>query len=321
MTRLSIVVPVLNEQPNIRPVYERTRSVLERIPMDFEFLFVDDGSTDGTFAEITALNKEDPRVRAIRLSRTFGHQMALTAGTDLATGDAVVHMDGDLQHPPELLEEMIKQWRQGFDIVYTVRAATKQAGISKRITQLLFYPLFRWLTRVDLPPNAADFRLLDRKVAEALRQIRERIRFVRGLTRWVGYRSIGIPYVAHERFRGETKYDWQRMIRFAVDGIVSFSAVPLLVAIWTGLACVLVAVPYMIYVVVVRLLLDQAVSGWASIIMVIMGMGGVQLILLGVMGLYIGKMYEEVKQRPLYLVQETIGLDKSLQSAAPLVRP
>jgi polyisoprenyl-phosphate glycosyltransferase len=305
--KVSIVVPVLNEQSSIQPLYERVKSVFESLPEDFEVVYVDDGSTDATWTTVRALASADPRVRGLSLSRRFGHQAALTAGTDAALGEAVIHMDGDLQHPPELLRTMIERWREGYEIVYTLRESTQGIGFVKRLTQALFYRTFGWLSGLSLPPNAADFRLMDRRVVDALGRLRERNRFLRGLTRWVGFRSIGLPYAATARHAGISKYDGRQMLHLAVDALISFSDAPLLAAIYMGVAIVLLDLLYMAYVIYTRLVAHQAVTGWASLMMALLGIGGMQLVILGLVGLYIGKIHDEVKQRPIYLVRETIG--------------
>jgi len=303
--KLSIIIPAYNEAPNLGPLYERLRRVWEEEPADWELLLVDDGSTDGTYEEALRLNARDPRVQAISFSRNFGHQMALTAGLDLADGDAVIVMDADLQHPPELITDFVKRWKEGYDIVYTVRASTEDASWSKRITSALFYRIFKRLSGFAINVNAADFRLLDRKVVLSFRGIRERVRFLRGLTSWVGYRSTAVPYHAGKRQSGQSKYSLRRMVSFAVDGLTSFSAAPLHMAVYLGFGLAVVGFLYSAYALYARFLSHTAISGWTSLIMVSLIIGGVQLIVLGIIGIYIGKLYDEVKQRPLYLVQKS----------------
>jgi glycosyltransferase involved in cell wall biosynthesis len=305
--RVSIVVPVLNEERNIPLLYEQVRRELETAGRDFELIFVDDGSTDGSVEAVVALNRTDPRVKLISFSRNFGHQIALTAGMDQSSGDVVIVMDADLQHPPAMIRELLDRWKEGFEVVHTVRETTQDAGWFKRTTGTLFYRLFRALSHIDLPANAADFRLLDRSVVRALGEIRERTRFLRGLTAWTGFRSTSIPYRAPARREGKSKFTPRRMARLAVDGLVSFSAIPLHVAIYAGVALAALGFLYSLYALYVHFFTGTTLPGWTSIIMLVAIVGGIQLILMGIIGVYLGKIYEETKQRPLYLVRRSIG--------------
>lgn len=305
---LSIIVPVLNEERNIRALYSRVSDVFKSLGQEFELLFVDDGSQDRTYQEISALHQRDVRVKAVSFSRNFGHQAAISAGLDLCEGDAAIVMDGDLQHPPELIGQMIDAWKNGYEIVYTVRSSTADAGALKTLTSTAFYRLFNRLSQLDLPQGAADFRLLDRKVVLAFRQIRERNRFMRGLTSWVGYRSLGIPYKAAERNEGRSKYTFGKMLRFALEGITSFSTFPLRMAIYLGFVLSAAGLCYAAYVLYIKLFAGHAVPGWASIAVLVAIIGGIQLVVSGIIGLYIGKIYQEVKQRPLYLIRDSLGL-------------
>jgi polyisoprenyl-phosphate glycosyltransferase len=305
--KLSIVIPVFNEEENLFPLYEQLAPVLNATGSDYEVIFVDDGSADSSSERIRQLHARDPRVKLISLSRNFGHQHALTAGMDYARGDAVITMDADLQHPPTLIPELLRRWKEGFEIVYTVRRDTQDANFFKRLTSRLFYRVFRLLAGIDLPMSAADFRLLDRKVVEAFRTIRERTRFLRGLTGWAGYRSVGIDYEAAPRRRGVTKYSPARMLGLAVDGLVSFSAAPLYAAIYVGMVLALLGLLYLIYVFYARFVSGNVVPGWTSLIVLVSFIGGIQLILMGFVGVYVGKIYEETKQRPLYLVRQALG--------------
>lgn len=305
--RISLVIPVFNEESNVSPLYDGLSKEFSSLDVDSEIIFVDDGSTDGSATAISELHEKDPRVKLLRLSRNFGHQNALTAGMDHANGDAVIMMDADLQHPPALIRNLVALWRQGFEVVYTVRESTEDAGPLKRLFASLFYGFFRRLSGIDLPANVADFRLLDRKVVAAFRQIRERTRFLRGLTSWVGYRSAAVPYRAVARRSGRSKYSARRMVRFAVDGLVSFSATPLYVAIYLGLALAAGGCAYLAYVLYSRFVSGNVVPGWTSLIIIVMLVGGVQLSLMGIIGFYIGRIYEETKRRPLYLVAHQLG--------------
>jgi dolichol-phosphate mannosyltransferase len=307
-SRISIVIPLLNEADNIPLLHERLAVVGEAIDVDVEWVFVDDGSTDGSADVIALLATRDDRVKLVSFSRNFGHQAAITAGLDHATGDAVIMMDADLQHPPELIETLVARWREGYEVVYTVREATEGANVLKRGSSRAFYWLFNCLTGIDMPANAADFRLLDRKVVLALGQIRERTRFMRGLTSWVGFRSCPVPYIAAARHEGVSKYNWRRMINFALDGILSFSTIPLHVGIYLGMLMAVAGFGYMGFVVVAWATgWSVIIPGWTSMIMMVSIVGGLQLIILGIIGLYVGKIFEEVKQRPLYLVRRTLG--------------
>lgn len=301
--KLSVIIPAYNEEGNLKHLYQKLHPVLDGLRMDWKILLIDDGSTDGTYREAETLHKQDSRVEAVSFSRNFGHQLALTAGLDLAEGDAVITMDADLQHPPELISQLVARWREGYEVVYTLRTATEDASWVKRLTATLYYRVFRRLTGIALDLNTADFRLLDRKVVLAFRQIRERIRFLRGLTSWVGFRSIAIPYEAGRRQSGTTKYTFRRMMSFALDGLVSFSSAPLHVAVYLGFTMAAAGFVYAAYALFARIFSQDTVSGWASIIMVSLVIGGIQLLVLGIIGIYIGKMYDEVKQRPLYLIR------------------
>ena len=309
--KLSVVIPVLNEETNLPVLYERVVGELRSLDCDFEILFVDDGSTDSSTARIAELHRADPRVKMLSMSRNFGHQAALTAGMDHATGDAVIAMDADLQHPPDVIRELVRRWKEGYEVVYTVRKATEGAGPLKRASAKFFYRIFRALSDIDLPANSADFRLLDRRVVEAFRQIRERTRFLRGLVGWAGFRSIAVPYQADARLAGQTKYSPARMIRLAIDGLVSFSTMPLYVAIYVGGVLALLGVVYLGYALYARFVTGNVVPGWTSLIILVTFVGGIQLVLMGIIGIYIGKIYEEAKQRPLYLIRETLGVESS----------
>jgi dolichol-phosphate mannosyltransferase len=246
-------------------------------------------------------------VKAIRLSRNFGHQVALSAGLEYAAGDAVIVMDGDLQHPADVIPELIARWEEGFDVVYTIRNGRHHAGLLKRVTASLFYRILNRLSDVDLEANTPDFRLMDRRVVDILLRLPERGRFLRGLVRWVGLRQTAVPFTADPRRHGTTKYPFSRMVRFSLDGLTSFSTVPLRFASYLGTLVALSAIPYALWAVYVRLFTDEAVTGWASLVVALLMLGGVQLFCLGIVGEYIGRMYEEVKGRPLYITDEVIG--------------
>lgn len=304
---LSIVIPVFNEEACLQQLYNELLSVLLALDYPYEILFVDDGSTDNSVKVIENLSRTDPNVKCLQFSRNFGHQIALTAGLDYATGQAVIVMDADLQHPPEFIPELLKKWKEGYDVVYTIRKETQEASLLKNITSSLFYKVFNKLAHIHMPANSADFRLMDRKVVKSLKQVRERTRFLRGLTSWVGFKTVGIDYVAKPRCAGQTKYSVKKMIRFAIEGITSFSTLPLYSAIYLGFLFSGLGFFYALYVLYIKVFSTAAIPGWSSSIMLTSIIGGIQLITLGVIGIYIGKIFDEVKQRPLYLIQKSLG--------------
>ena len=303
----SIVAPVFNEEATLPEFCRRALAVAEGLAESFEVILVDDGSGDGSLAVARELAGRDPRVKVISFSRNFGHQIAITAGLDYAEGDAVVIIDSDLQDPPEVIPQLIAKWREGYDVVYATRSERRGETFFKLATARLFYWMINRVTSLRIPANTGDFRLVDRRVALALRQTREHHRFMRGLAVWVGFKQAGVQYVRHERFAGETKYPLRRMLKLSADAVTSFSYVPLQLAttlgFWiSGLA--LVAIPI---VAVLRLLGNNFFGGQATTLISVLFLGGVQLIFLGILGEYLGRIYDEVKRRPLYIVSETIG--------------
>ena len=303
---LSVVVPVFNEAPGLAALHDRLTSTLERAGLTYEIVLVDDGSRDGSWERMMALAERDPRLVLVRLSRNFGHQIAITAGLDHARGEAVVVMDADLQDPPEVVPKMLERWRAGYDVVYGRRERRLGEGLFKRATAAIFYRVVRRLTAVDIPADTGDFRLMSRRAVEALRSLQEQNRFVRGMVAWVGFRQTAVEYVREARRVGETKYPLRKMVRFAGDAIFSFSHVPLRVATGLGLASSMVAFGYAVYAILARVLGWPTVQGWASLMVAIIFLGGVQLISLGIIGEYIGRIYDEVKARPLYLTQAVV---------------
>lgn len=303
---ISAVVPLFNEEENLRPLHQRLTKVLLKIGKPYEIVLVDDGSSDRSFEIMRELAGHDPCVRGIGLSRNFGHQTALTAGLDASRGEVVVMMDADLQDPPELLPRMLRKYEQGYDMVYAVRSTREGETWFKKLTASVFYRLLYSMTQIDIPLDTGDFRLVSRNVLDGLSQVRERNRFLRGLFSWVGYRSAGVKYKRAARERGVTKYPVRKMIRFALDGITSFSTTPLQIAMWLGFASAGFGLLYGLRVLWVWMKM-QTVPGWASLSVLILFFGGVQLITLGILGEYIGRIFEEVKQRPLYLVREELG--------------
>ncbi len=306
---LSVVVPLFNEEDNVVPLLDRVYAILERLPPEttFELVLVNDGSNDRTLARI----REQMALRAnlvlVNLSRNFGHQLAASAGIDIATGDAVILMDGDLQDPPELIEAFLAKYREGYDVVYAVRRTRKGESAFKLLTARIFYRTIKRLTKVAIPVDTGDFRLMSRRVVDALKRSPERHRFLRGMVSWVGFNQTGIEYDRDERLSGVTKYPFTKMIRFAIDGITSFSDVPLRFASYLGFISSAAAFIYALIVVGYKLFSLHPpgyTKGWASLIVAIIFLGGVQLISLGILGEYIGRVYDEVKGRPLYLIAE-----------------
>ena len=305
---LSVVVPCYNEEAIISEMHCHLTAVLGEIPaIDFEIIYVDDGSRDATLERLRGLQRADPRVRIISLSRNFGQQMAITAGLAEAAGDAVAIMDADLQDPPEVILDMLELWRRGVDVAYGVRSGREGETVFKRWTSKVFYRLMSLISDTPIPLDAGDFRLMDRKVVNAFLAMRERDRFIRGMVPWVGFRQEPILYHRRARAAGETKWPFKMMLHLAADGIVSFSFFPLHLATWVGFSAAGLAILGIVYAVFIRIFTDTWITGWATLFIVILFLGGVQLMLIGVLGEYLGRIYAEVKRRPLYLVKERLG--------------
>jgi len=308
---VSIVVPVYNEAEVIGEMYRRLTHVASALPdLDYELVVVDDGSRDESYAALLAIARTDPRLRVLKLSRNFGHQTAITAGIDVARGDAIVVIDADLQDPPEIIPEMIERWREGFDVVYGVRAKRSGETLMKLATASVFYRMLDRMTNISIPVDAGDFRLMSRRAADQLRAMREKDRFVRGLISWIGFRQTSVLYQREARFAGKTKYPFRKMVKFAIDGLTSFSTAPLKLATWMGYLASAFAFVYLASVFVQKWL-GKTVEGWATIMVAMLFMGGVQLICLGIMGEYIGRIFTEAKQRPLYVVEEFVNGDQA----------
>lgn len=303
----SIVVPVFNEESVLDEFSRRTLSVMDPLGKPYELIFVDDGSVDATFRKASEWARKAPQVKAIRLSRNFGHQVAITAGIDAAVGAAVIVMDGDLQHPPELIPEMIRKWAEGFHVVNTARLETEGIPLKKKIFSKLFYKVINMDSEVPIYPDAADFRLMDRSAVEAFRQLREQDRFVRGLTSWIGFRQTSVPFKAPERHSGKSKYTLAKMVRFAVNGITSFTTLPLKAVGSFGLVVAAASFVYAAFALYQKIILGITVEGWTSLLVGILFLGGVQLVSIGVLGAYIARIFRQVKNRPLYFVQERSG--------------
>jgi dolichol-phosphate mannosyltransferase len=309
--RLSVVVPCYNEEDVLEETHRRLVDVLSGIPgVEFEIIYVDDGSRDRTGGILRALCAGDPRMRILRLSRNFGHQIAVTAGVEHASGDAVVLIDADLQDPPELIATMVRRWREGAAVAYGVRTEREGEGPFKRWTAQGFYRVLNRLSETAIPMDAGDFRLMDRCVVDALCAMPERDRFVRGMVSWAGFRQVAVPYRRARRFAGESKYPLGKMLHFAVDGVTSFSAAPLTMAAYLGFGVSGLALLGIVYALVLRVFTDIWVTGWTAIFIAVLFVGGVQLISLGIIGQYVGRIYGEVKHRPLYVVQERIGFSE-----------
>ena len=307
---ISIIVPCFNEAAVIRETQRRLNELAARLSdLRVEFIYVDDGSRDETPAMLHELSVSDQRVRGIRLSRNFGHQIATTAGLESATGDAVVIIDADLQDPPEVIEEMVARWREGYHVAYGQRIERAGETRLKLWTARVFYRWMNRLSHVQLPLDTGDFRLVDRAVVDALLRMPERDRFLRGMVSWVGFRQVAVPYRRDARYAGESKYPLLKMLRFAADAIFSFSFAPLRLAVWTGFFVIFLALLGIVYAVVLRFFFDPSlwVRGWTSLFVAILLMGGVQLISLGIIGEYVGRIYGEVKKRPIYFVRERFG--------------
>ncbi len=307
---LSIVVPIYNESLNLDGFFARLMPVLEGLSEPFEVVCIDDGSRDDSVAKLALRNEADPRIKLLVFSRNFGKEAALSAGLANAVGEAVIPIDADLQHPPELIPEMVTKWREGFDVVYAVRRSRTGQSLLSRLQAKAFYWVFDKLSDVPLPREVGDFRLLDRKVVDAINAMPERTRFMKGIFAWVGFRQIGIPYTQEERQHGETSFNLMRLLRFAFDGLVAFSDMPL--RIWTVIGSVISGFAFLYIVVrlVRTLLYGIDVPGYESIIVTILFLGGVQLITLGILGHYLGRVFNEVKGRPLYIVRERHGVEK-----------
>lgn len=301
--RYTIIIPVYNEEAVVCETYRRLTRVMESTGEPYELLFVNDGSRDRTAELIEGFAKSDECVKLLDFSRNFGHQIAITAGMDYARGEAIVIIDADLQDPPELIPLMIDKWKEGYEVVYAQRSKRKGETLFKKWTAALFYRTLRALTEVNIPLDTGDFRLIDRKVCDAMRSVREKKRFVRGLVSWVGFRSTAIEYVREERFAGETKYPLKKMLRFSMDGIASFSHKPLKLATYLGFVISFVSFIYLIVSLAQRLFGARAIAGWSPLIACLLSLDGVILIILGILGEYVGRIYDETRNRPLYILR------------------
>lgn len=308
--RISVVVPVYNEEECLEAFYARTTQALREAHLQGEILFVNDGSGDGSSAILDRLRDKDRRVKIIEFSRNFGHQIAIKAGIDHAEGDAVVLIDADLQDPPEAIPLLVAKWREGWDVVYAVRASRAGESAFKRWTAAIYYRIIRRLSGLDLPLDAGDFRLLSRPVADAVRQIREKNPYLRGLVSWLGFRQTGVPVHREERFAGETKYPLRKMMKLAWNGITHFSNFPMRLSAYLGFAVSIICLGWIAQALYVSLVLHVAVPGWTSIMVAVLFLGGVQLITMGVFGSYLWRSYDEARSRPLYIVRRAEGVER-----------
>lgn len=314
----SIVAPVFNEVDNLRRLHERVTGVMQQTGEPWELVLVDDGSTDGSGELMQALYEQDPEhIRAVRFARNFGHGIAVTAGMDYAQGQAVILIDADLQDPPEVILDLIAKWREGYEVVYAVRAEREGETWFKRTTAALFYRLLSRITDVRIPLDTGDFRLMDRQVVDAIRSMRERHRFVRGMVSWVGFRQTGVSYTRHKRYAGQTKYTLRKMLRLAWDGVTSFSYFPLQLATYLGFGIAALSAVAILIVVLLRLFSDtEPLKGQATTLVMVLFLGSIQLISLGIIGEYLGRIYNEVKERPLYIVRSVLGVPSGTASPA-----
>lgn len=310
--QLSIVVPCYNEEANIDHLFERLILVLEPLDMTYEIICINDGSKDNTLKLLVEYHQHNPSIKVVNFSRNFGKEIAITAGIDYALGDAVIPIDADLQDPPELIVEMIAKWREGYDVVYATRRSRQGESWLKQFTAQKFYRTIQRLTPVEIPPDTGDFRLMDRKVVEALKKLPETNRFMKGLFSWVGYQQTSILYDRGLRFKGETKWNYWQLWNLAIEGITAFSSIPLKIWSYIGISISLISFIYASFLVIRTLIFGIDVPGYASLIVAILFLGGMQLLSLGILGEYLGRVHEEVKRRPLYLVRESYGFENQI---------
>jgi polyisoprenyl-phosphate glycosyltransferase len=305
----SVVIPVYNEELVLLETYKRLKSVMDSLKESYELIFVNDGSRDKSEAILGTICETDPRVKLVDFSRNFGHQMASTAGMDYSSGETIVLIDADLQDPPEIIPQMLEKWREGFDVVYGVRVKRKGETFFKKLTSKLFYRLLNSMTEVVIPLDTGDFRLIGRKVCDALKTTNERNRYIRGLISWMGFKQTGLEYVRDKRFAGESKYPLGKMFKFAFDGITAFSYKPLKLATYFGSFVSILSFIYLLVVIYQGLFTNSTVTGWASTLAVSLFFNGIVLIILGIMGEYIGRIFDEVKGRPLYIIRDIKNID------------
>ncbi|MBY0597564.1 glycosyltransferase family 2 protein [Bacillus bingmayongensis] len=307
---ISIIVPMYFEEEVAQECYNRLKSVTLQNNINYEFVFVNDGSIDRTMEILKGISAKDPRAKIVNFARNFGHQIAVTAGIDVAKGDAIVIIDADLQDPPEVIPELIAKWEEGYEVVYAKRKQRNGETWFKLVTAKYFYRFLNYMSDMDIPKDTGDFRLIDRKVADVFKQMTERNRFVRGMMSWIGFRQTYIEYERDERFAGETKYPLKKMIKFASDGIIAFSTKPLRMVMTLGLISVLISIAVLIYSVIVKIIGQDIQTGWASLMVAITFFSGMQLLGLGIVGQYVARIYDESKNRPIYVVKETVNIEE-----------
>lgn len=306
----SLVIPVYNEEAVLSETYQRVKKIMDSLGESYELIFVNDGSQDKSASIIREFAREDPKVKLINFSRNFGHQAAITAGMDYARGQAVIVMDADLQDPPEVIPQMVEKWRQGYEVVYGKRMKREGESFFKKATASLFYRFLKRMTQVDIPVDTGDFRLIDRKVLLTMKLLREKNRFIRGLISWVGFKQTSVEYVREKRWAGETKYPLRKMLKLAWDGVTSFSDKPLKIATYVGFLLSAFSFVYLLVVIFQTVFGQGTVPGWASLVVINLFFNGVILIILGIMGEYIGRIYDEAKNRPLYIVESQVGFEE-----------
>ncbi|AZJ23497.1 glycosyltransferase [Bacillus wiedmannii] len=307
---ISVVVPMYFEEEVAQECYNRLKSVMLQNDINYEFVFVNDGSTDRTMEILSEIAANDYRTKIVNFARNFGHQIAVTAGIAAAKGDAIVIIDADLQDPPEVIPELIAKWEEGYEVVYAKRKQRKGETWFKLLTAKYFYKFLNYMSDIDIPKDTGDFRIIDRKVADVFNQMTERNRFIRGMMSWVGFRQTYVEYERDERFAGETKYPLKKMIKFASDGIIAFSTKPLRIVMTLGLLSVLISIIVLLYTITVKIIGTGTQTGWASIMVAITFFSGIQLLGLGIVGQYIARIYDESKNRPIYIVKETINIEQ-----------
>lgn len=305
--KISIIIPAFNEEGNVSVIYQKVIDVLAKTKYDHEIIFVDDGSKDNTKKNILKIIESDEDVKLISFTRNFGHQLALTAGYNHCQGDAAITMDCDLQHPPEMITDLLKRWEEGYEIVNTIRRDVNQKSAFKKYTSKYYYKFFSWITGVPIEEGAADFRLVDKKVIREINRLSESEIFLRGMFYWFGFKTVSIPYMPNERFSGTTKYNLRKMVHFAINGITSFSVMPLKIVTFMGFFISGLAILYMIYSLYSWIFLKDVISGWTSLTLSVLFLGGVQLISIGILGEYLGKIFIETKKRPRYVIDEIKG--------------
>ena len=301
---ISVVAPAYNEADNVRHFYEEIKKTLDKVTTQWEIICINDGSTDDTLHQLLALHAIDNRVKIINLSRNFGKEAALTAGLDEAKGEAIIPIDFDLQDPPELILQMIEKWQEGFDVVYATRITREGETFFKKMTANYFYKLIGKISNIDIPKNTGDYRLIDKKVLEHLNQLKETRRFMKGLFAWVGFKQTSISFIRKSRYAGETKFNYFKLWNFAIEGITSFSIAPLQLAMYVGFSAAIFAFLYSIIIVIKTLIFGIDLPGYSSLMVTMLFIGGVQLISIGIIGEYVGRIYDEVKNRPIYIIEK-----------------